>query len=90
MGATNPTEGLELFGTRPVDAVLLDYSMPEMDGSEVAQAMKRIKPDVPVILFSGRVLPKHAVALVDAVMFKGEPPQNVLNRLDELLDVMAA
>jgi CheY-like chemotaxis protein len=90
MSATNPTEGLELFGTKPIDAVLLDYSMPDMDGSEVAQAMKRIKPDVPVILFSGRVLPKHAVELVDAVIFKGEPPQNVLNKLDELLKVEAA
>jgi CheY-like chemotaxis protein len=90
LGATKPDEGLQLFGTNPVDAVLLDYSMPGMDGTEVAQAMKRIKPDVPVILFSGRVLPKHAVELVDAVIFKGEPPQNVLKRLDELLNVEAA
>ena len=90
LGATKPDEGLQLFGTNPVDAVLLDYSMPGMDGTEVAHAMKRIKPDVPVILFSGRVLPKQAVELVDAVIFKGEPPQNVLKRLDELLKVEAA
>ena len=84
--ATNATEGLGIFGTRKVDAVLLDYSMPEMDGAEAARAMKRIKPEVPVILFSGHVLPKAVVEAVDAVLFKGEPPQNILMKLDQLLD----
>ena len=83
--ATDPNEGLELFATRPVDAVLLDYTMPGMDGPEVARSMKRMKPAVPILLFSGHVLPKLAVEEADAVLFKGEPPQNVLSKLDELL-----
>ncbi len=83
---TDPSEGLELFATRPVSAVLLDYTMPVMDGQEVARTMKRLKPHVPIILFSGHVLPKMAVDQVDAVLFKGEPPQNVLSKLDELLE----
>ncbi len=81
---TEPSEGLELFATHPVDAVLLDYTMPGMDGGEVARSMKRIKPAVPIILFSGHVLPKDTVEAVDAVLFKGEPPQNVLSKLDGL------
>lgn len=81
----DPTEGLELFATRPVDAVLLDYTMPLMDGTEVARTMKRMKPNVPILLFSGHVLPNTALEAVDAVLFKGEPPQNVLSKLDELL-----
>lgn len=83
--AIDPNEGLELFATRPVDAVLLDYTMPGLDGSEVARTMKRLKPKVPIILFSGHLLPKTAIEQVDAVMFKGEPPQNVLSKIDELL-----
>ena len=79
-------EGLELFATRPVDVVLLDHTMPGMDGPEVARSMKRMKPAVPIILFSGHVLPKTALEQVDAVLFKGEPPQNVLSKIDELLD----
>jgi CheY-like chemotaxis protein len=79
------SEGLELFATRAVDAVLLDYTMPLMDGPEVARTMKRLKPGVPIILFSGHVLPKTAVEEADAVLFKGEPPQNVLSKIDELL-----
>jgi CheY-like chemotaxis protein len=83
--STEPTEGLELFATQPVDAVLLDYTMPGMDGAEVSRCMKRMKPGVPIILFSGHILPNAAVEAVDAVLFKGEPPQNVLGKLDELL-----
>lgn len=82
----DPSEGLELFATRAVDAVLLDYTMPLMDGAEVARTMKRLKPDVPIILFSGHRLPHAALEQVDAVLFKGEPPQNVLNKLDELVE----
>lgn len=82
---TEAREGLELFATGAVDAVLLDYSMPQMDGAEVARSMKRMKPRVPILLFSGHVLPNTALELVDAVLFKGEPPQNVLSKLDELL-----
>ena len=83
---TEAGEGLELFATHPVDAVLLDYTMPVMDGAEVARTMKRMKPGVPIILFSGHVLPKDSVEAVDAVLFKGEPPQNVLSKLDGLVE----
>lgn len=85
LSTIDPNEGLELFATRPVDGVLLDYTMPGLDGTEVARTMKRMKPAVPIILFSGHVLPKTAVEEADAVMFKGEPPQNVLSKIDELL-----
>ncbi len=86
LSTTEASEGLELFATHPVDAVLLDYTMPGMDGGEVARSMKRIKPGVPIILFSGHILPKEAVDAVDAVLFKGEPPQNVLSKLDGLME----
>jgi CheY-like chemotaxis protein len=84
--AHSAQEGLELFATRPVDLVLLDYAMPEMNGSEVAAAMKRIKPDVRIVLFSGASVPEHLLAHIDAFIVKGQPPTIVLNQIKQLLD----
>ena len=86
LGASHPQEGLELFATRPIDAVVLDYLMPEMDGAEVAGKMKRIKPDVVIIMMSGiSALPelKH----VDTRITKGLPPSVLLDTIDRLLHV---
>jgi CheY-like chemotaxis protein len=51
--ARTAQEGLERFAVSPVDLVLLGYAMPEMNGDDVAATMKRIKPDVRILMFSG-------------------------------------
>jgi CheY-like chemotaxis protein len=37
--------------------VLSDESMPEMTGSELALELRRIRPDIPILLMSGYVTP---------------------------------
>jgi CheY-like chemotaxis protein len=79
-------EGLQLFATRPIDLVLLDYAMPEADGGEVAATMKRIKPQVRIVMFSGlSEIPQDARAHVDAFLQKGLNPSLVLQTIDQLL-----
>jgi DNA-binding NtrC family response regulator len=81
-------EGLHLFATQPVSAVLLDYSMPELDGTAVSALMKRMKPEVPIILFTGvSELPTDVLATVDGFMVKGKPPREMLQIIDRLLKV---
>jgi CheY-like chemotaxis protein len=48
----NGAAALEAFAANPVDAVILDYEMPGMNGDQVALEMKRIKPEIPKMLFS--------------------------------------
>jgi CheY-like chemotaxis protein len=48
----NGVTALETFAACPVDAVILDYEMPGMNGGQVAKEMKRIKPHIPKMLFS--------------------------------------
>jgi len=53
--AANGEEGLKAFAERAPElvCVLLDLTMPGMDGVEAFHEMKKIRPDVPVILCSG-------------------------------------
>jgi CheY-like chemotaxis protein len=83
--------GLEIFSTRPVEAVVLDYSMPGMHGGEVAKQMRQTKPQVPILLLSAYVdLPDEVSSLVDVYMTKGEGAPALLSKLGNLLSPTAA
>ena len=53
MGATTGGQGLRLLTDLHVDGVLLEYDLPDASGRAVRAEMKRIKPDIPVLLLSG-------------------------------------
>ena len=85
--ARSAQEGLERFAVTPVDLVLLDYAMPDGNGDDVAAMMKRIKPDVRILMFSGLPhVPESARVHVDAFLRKGQLPSVVLDKIRELLD----
>ncbi|PTL78738.1 sigma-54 dependent transcriptional regulator [Vitiosangium sp. GDMCC 1.1324] len=44
---------LDVVSARPVDAVLMDVKMPDMDGLTALARMMEHKPDLPVIMMSG-------------------------------------
>jgi CheY-like chemotaxis protein len=86
--AEDGTSGIELFATQPVDAVVLDYSMPGMHGGEVAKRMRQTKPKVPILLLSAFVgLPEDVRSLVDIYMTKGEGAPALLTKLSNLLSL---
>ncbi len=88
--ASTPQEGLELFAVRPIDLVLLDYAMPGMNGHEVAATMKRIKPDVRIVMFSGLSVPEDTQGAADAFVQKGQHPLTLVHAIEELLRQRAA
>jgi CheY-like chemotaxis protein len=89
--APDGNSGLELFAARPVDVVILDYSMPGMHGGQVAEKMRQIKPEVPILLLSAYIeLPEEVSSLVDVYMTKGEGAPALLDKLSNLLSVPAA
>lgn len=84
--ATDGEAGLEIFAAEPVEAVVLDYSMPGMHGGEVARRMRQAKPNVPILLLSAYVgLPSEVRSLVDVYMTKGEGAPALLKRLNGIL-----
>jgi CheY-like chemotaxis protein len=84
--ASDGAAALETFSTTPVEAVVLDYSMPGMHGGEVARRMREMKPGVPILLLSAYVgLPAEVRSVVDVYMTKGEGAPALLKRLHGLL-----
>jgi CheY-like chemotaxis protein len=52
--ATNGAEALEILCQNPaIDMVLTDFAMPEMTGRDLAIAVARDRPGLPVILATG-------------------------------------
>jgi len=45
--------GIDLIKKEDYDLVLCDIKMPKMDGVEVLEAVKKIKPEVPIVMISG-------------------------------------
>src|ERR1700732_5477077 len=84
--ASGGPEGLKLFLSHAVDAVVLDYQMPGMNGDVVAAKMKRINSQVPIMLLSAYgPLPQSKLKAVDTFLSKSQPPDILLSTLQSLL-----
>lgn len=85
--ALSGSEALRLLAEqRPVDLVLVDYVMPEMRGDEVAGELKRLRPELPVIMMSGYPeLPVDLLEMVDGYIRKGQDPDVVLGVIQRAL-----
>jgi DNA-binding response OmpR family regulator len=91
VGTSSPEEGMQVFAVQPIDAVILDYSMPELNGSRVSEVMKKIKPQVPIILFTGSVgVPDDIRLTVDDHVLKGGEPTELLGKIDNILEITPA
>ena len=59
--SSSPARALERLLEEPVDAILSDVVMPEMDGLEFLARVKDQAPDIPVILMSGQATVETAL-----------------------------
>ncbi|MCT8786167.1 response regulator [Glaesserella parasuis] len=51
---TDGKTGLDALSSAPYDAVVLDLTLPKMDGLEVLQSWRRANQDVPVLILTAR------------------------------------
>ncbi|MBV9085893.1 MAG: response regulator [Acidobacteriaceae bacterium] len=84
LSAADGKQALAIFATTPVDAVLLDFDMPSMNGAVVARRMKAQKPYVPVIMVSGKHVPGDIPAHCDRSIVKGDRPEMLLQTIKEV------
>jgi CheY-like chemotaxis protein len=85
--ARSGPEGIRLFKAEPVDAVILDYWMSGMNGVAVARELKRLSPNLPIIILSAYgTLLDETLGLAEVWIRKGEEdPQYLLSQVAELL-----
>jgi CheY-like chemotaxis protein len=79
--------GIQMFKSQPVQAVVLDYWMADMNGMQAAREIRKLNPAVPIIILSayGELL-DESLGIADLWIRKGEEgPQYLLARLHELL-----
>jgi CheY-like chemotaxis protein len=72
--ALSGKQGIRLLQQNSVDLVVLDYEMPGMNGDLVAQAIRRSKPKLPIILFTGIPdnIPDSVRQNVNGVLYKSD------------------
>ncbi|WP_192867841.1 GGDEF domain-containing response regulator [Thaumasiovibrio subtropicus] len=64
--AENGADAIEKYGKYLPDLVLLDVSMPDMSGTEVAQKLRELYPEwVPIIFLSGHDEPEMVAKAID-------------------------
>jgi DNA-binding NarL/FixJ family response regulator len=88
--AANGQEAIDLALKHRPELIILDLSMPVMNGLEASRELKRIMPSVPIILFTlyGDIENEVLAAdpLVDKVVSKGEA-RNLMGYIRSLIPV---
>ena len=79
--AEDGLQGIKLVKNEDFDLILCDIKMPKMDGVEVLQAIKKIKPEIPMVMISGHGDLETAIQTMrlGAFDYISKPPD--LNRL---------
>jgi len=79
--AEDGLSGIEKIKNEDYDLILCDIKMPKMDGVEVLEAVKKIKPEIPMVMISGHGDLETAVNTMrlGAFDYISKPPD--LNRL---------
>ena len=84
--ATHGSQGLRLLVSKPVDAVILEYHLGLLDGAAVADEIKRVRPQLPIVMFGESFeLPEGALKSVDALVTKCDGPRFLLEAVHTVL-----
>jgi DNA-binding NtrC family response regulator len=74
----------------PLRLVLTDLVLPEMNGHELAEALREMHPDAAILYMSGQV-PEHMRARIEgAILEKPFTQQALINKVADALNATAA
>lgn len=84
--APDGATGVALARKNRLDVVVLDFKMPGMDGTQVAEVLMREQPNLPVVVYSGYPyeVPEALKWCAAAYLEKGEGPRALLSAVQTL------
>jgi len=83
--ANDSAAAMALFSSSAVDMVVSDHFLQNGTGIELATAMKKLKPDVPIVIISGLVDAPEGMEHADLFICKGNSPTEFLQKISGLL-----
>lgn len=87
--AADGRAGIEVVGVDPPDLVLLDLSMPVMDGLEALPHVRRLAPHARIVVLSGfeagQMADRALATGADGYLQKGMPLARIVERLREII-----
>ena len=86
LAANDCATAMQLFSLSAVDLVICDQFLQGSTGTELAAAMKKLKPEVPIAIISGLVDAPEGMEHADLFISKASSPSEVLQRISELLN----
>jgi len=86
VAAESGREALERFQSTAVDLAIIDYWMGGMNGVALAGELKRLAPELPIIILSGYAeLPNETLGVAEVWIKKGGYTHDLLKKVKELL-----
>jgi CheY-like chemotaxis protein len=87
---TSSKQALEMFEKRPgqFDLVITDYTMPEMTGEKLAREIRRINPEIPIIMCTGIILEPAAIKdmVFDKILIKPIDMDDMITIVRQVID----
>jgi CheY-like chemotaxis protein len=85
LAANSGHAALKLFRCNHVDLVITDHLLPDLTGAELTSEMKRLKPEVRIVLLTGLIDLPPGYETVDLVLTKGITPPQFLSEIAKLV-----
>ncbi len=79
--ACSGEKALQIFAANRVDVVVSDHLLPGATGTDLARQMKSMRPEIPIVLFSGIVDRSPGTEHIDSFVEKSEGPEKLLEAI---------